>query len=580
MRVVRERAVTAASPCRFLSSPPGQVEGEEAAACRRRWWWGRLCPAVWRRAGAGGGAGSSSPASGVVRPPRGVLEVPGQPQIVISAPVPTPGATSPSVGGTPQLGQTLTEGHGTWSNTPTLYKYQWSRCAPSGGSCSAIPLATEQSYVITRADVGLTIVVTETASNDYGTGASASSAPTATVASGVPVNTGPPTIEGSPVEGRQLTEADGGWTNSPSAHLRQWSRCDGSGHHCVGIAGATAQTYVPGRADVGSTIVVSDIASNGLGSAPAPVASAPTDPVASAAPVDLVAPTLVGATVQGQSLSVQRGVWSNSPTDFEYRWLRCGAGGTCQPIAGADGVTYDLSVADVGDRIRVQETAANAFGAGPPVRSALTGAVTHSPLSVQAFALVGTTRSIIPGPVASVSDPAASQANGAGDTATVTWGDGARDATTVRRDDATGAYLVMAQHEYAKPGNYTLTVRVRTSNGASAVGENRVSVFAAAVCPKRAVSRGRNCLADVSIPAGCVRAGAALHVAISGTPNLTSVRYRIDSRGHLIPGRGRRFAAALSSAGLTTGRHHLTAMLRFRSGRPQTMTRTRTFAVC
>ena len=33
MRVVRERAVTAASPCRFLSSPPGQVEGEEAAAC-------------------------------------------------------------------------------------------------------------------------------------------------------------------------------------------------------------------------------------------------------------------------------------------------------------------------------------------------------------------------------------------------------------------------------------------------------------------------------------------------------------------------------------------------------------------
>jgi hypothetical protein len=104
-----------------------------------------------------------------------------------AAPMPqTPAITSPpGISGKPVQGQTLTETHGTWTNTPTGYRYQWERCSTAGTSCSTVTDASAQTYTVDAADVGHTIRVQETASDAAGPSAPAVSPATAVV-------TGPP----------------------------------------------------------------------------------------------------------------------------------------------------------------------------------------------------------------------------------------------------------------------------------------------------------------------------------------------------------------------------------------------------
>jgi hypothetical protein len=97
------------------------------------------------------------------------------------------------------------------------------------------------------------------------------------------------------------------------------------------------------------------------------------------APVNTAPPTISGTAQQGQALTEAQGSWTNSPTGFGYQWQDCdSAGAGCAPIAGATGQTYTLSAADVGNTIRVQETASNAAGAGVPATSGQTAVVTAS----------------------------------------------------------------------------------------------------------------------------------------------------------------------------------------------------------
>jgi len=94
----------------------------------------------------------------------------------------TPVATSPpSISGTAVEGQTLTEAHGTWTNGPTAYSYQWEDCDTAGNSCSAIGGATSQTHTLAGSDVGHTIRVEEIATNAGGRSAPAPSAPTGAV---------------------------------------------------------------------------------------------------------------------------------------------------------------------------------------------------------------------------------------------------------------------------------------------------------------------------------------------------------------------------------------------------------------
>lgn len=82
-----------------------------------------------------------------------------------------------------------------------------------------------------------------------------------------------------------------------------------------------------------------------------------------AKPVNSSPPTVTGTPQQGKPLTADRGDWSNSPTDYEYRWLRCNtSGGNCSPINGARSTTYTLTSADVGRTLRVRVSAINADG--------------------------------------------------------------------------------------------------------------------------------------------------------------------------------------------------------------------------
>lgn len=88
-------------------------------------------------------------------------------------------------------------------------------------------------------------------------------------------------------------------------------------------------------------------------------------------------PTISGRAVVGNVLTASDGSWSGTgPFNFTYRWLRCPASGSggggqgCTAISGATFKRYTVREADVGRRLRVQVTAANAEGSATATSNA------------------------------------------------------------------------------------------------------------------------------------------------------------------------------------------------------------------
>ena len=97
-----------------------------------------------------------------------------------------------------------------------------------------------------------------------------------------------------------------------------------------------------------------------------------------APPTNSALPTITGTARVGETLTAQNGTWTNSPTAFQYQWLRCAAAGeACTNVPGAVEKTYLVTSADAGRTIRVRVLAVNADGA-TPARSAQTAAVAPS----------------------------------------------------------------------------------------------------------------------------------------------------------------------------------------------------------
>ena len=53
---------------------------------------------------------------------------------------------SPTISGTPKVGQQLTADPGSWSANPTSFAYQWQRCDADVAACSNVIGATAKSY--------------------------------------------------------------------------------------------------------------------------------------------------------------------------------------------------------------------------------------------------------------------------------------------------------------------------------------------------------------------------------------------------------------------------------------------------
>ncbi len=218
---------------------------------------------------------------------------------------------------------------------------------------------------------------------------------------GWPTNTSAPTLSGSPAietgklrQGQTLTVTQGTWTNSPTQFSYQWLRCEGYGEagaseelgtECepitVGKEPATHQTYEVQSQDVAHTIIATVEARNASGTSTAVT----TPEVILAAgeegeppyPTFIQRPTITGAAVQGDTLTVHKGTWENSPTSFQDKWFRChgrteeGIGATCGAITVKNGMgetepytgeTYVPGAEDVGFWIEVQERATNPGG--------------------------------------------------------------------------------------------------------------------------------------------------------------------------------------------------------------------------
>ncbi len=152
----------------------------------------------------------------------------------------TPG--SPSITGTPQVGQTLTAVPGTWDPVDVDLAYQWQLDGVD------IDGATGTTYAVVAGDAGGSITVKVTGSKTGYTTADATSSGV-DVLPGV-ITPGSVSITGTPAVGETLTAVAGSWTPGDVSLSYQWLR-DG-----VDIDGATAGTYEVDAADAGTTLTV------------------------------------------------------------------------------------------------------------------------------------------------------------------------------------------------------------------------------------------------------------------------------------------------------------------------------------
>ena len=173
----------------------------------------------------------------------------------------TPATGAATITGTPQVGQTLTAATTAIMDADGLtnvsYTYQWIRVATDNTETN-ISGATASTYTLVAADLGTTIKVKVSFTDDASNPETLTSAATAAVsaAANTPA-TGAPTITGTAQVGQTLTAsttgiADANGLTTPN-YTYQWIRVDGTE---AAIAAANSSTYTLVDADLGTTIKV------------------------------------------------------------------------------------------------------------------------------------------------------------------------------------------------------------------------------------------------------------------------------------------------------------------------------------
>ncbi len=273
-------------------------------------------------------------------------------------------ALAPTVLGLDITGQTLTATEGLWTGTePISYSFRWQQCSKAGTECEDIAGETKSSYVLRNGDAGHTIRVVVTAENVAGS-AEKESAVTGEVLGVGPENNEAPKVTGTATAGQLLTASSGKWSGTePIVFEYEWLRCNASGAECAQAAAASLlPTYTVAAADVGHTLRVKVLAKNIAGSGSAE--SAPTATATGVTPSNVLAPTVLGLDITGQTLSATEGIWTGTePISYSFRWQQCSKAGTeCKDIGGETKSTYVIQNGDAGHTLRVIVTAKNVAG--------------------------------------------------------------------------------------------------------------------------------------------------------------------------------------------------------------------------
>ena len=297
----------------------------------------------------------------------------------------SPATGAPTIGGTAQVGETLTASTSGIADEDGLdnvsYSYQWL------ADGTDIEGATGSSFTLTTSQQGQTIQVRVGFTDDANNAETLTSAATVAVAAAAnnPA-TGVPTISGTAQVGKTLTADtspiadEDGLTNATFEY--QWIR--GDGNDDTDIAGETASTYAVSDDDVGKAISVrvnfTDNADNDeslTSEATTEVTARPNSPATGA-------PTISGTVRAGQTLTADTSGIDDADgltnVSYIYQWIR-GDGNDDTDIAWETASTYTLSDGDVGNTIKVRVTFTDDADNEESLTSAATAAVAARPNS-------------------------------------------------------------------------------------------------------------------------------------------------------------------------------------------------------
>ena len=310
----------------------------------------------------------------------------------------TPATGSPTISGTPQVGQTLTldissiaDAEGL-TNASYTYLYQWLR------NGAEIPEATDTSYTLVYADEGKTIKVKVSFTDDVNNAESRTS--TATVAVAPRPNrapTGAPTINGTPqvrrtlsVDTSSIADADGMET---AVFRYQWLADTGSA--TLEFHGENSPTYTLPPASEGMAIKVKVYYTDDRGHTETLISEATEAVIATepnSEPTGL--PDITGTPQVGETLTVDttRINDANGLTNVSYRYQWVSSKSVIDADTGVSyilaieipdqaGSTYTLAPADVGWTFEVNVSFTDDAGNAESLTSAATVAVAPKPNS-------------------------------------------------------------------------------------------------------------------------------------------------------------------------------------------------------
>ena len=274
----------------------------------------------------------------------------------------TPATGLPVITGTAQVGETLTVLTNGITDEDGLdnvsYSYQWIR--NDGTNDADIGGQTGSTYTLTDEDVGKSIKVRVSFTDDADNAETRTSAATGVVAAkpNSPA-TGAPVITGTARVGQTLTVdtsaiADEDGLDNVS-YSYQWIRNDGTNDADIG--GQTGSTYTLTDEDVGKSIKVrvsftddADNAEARTSAATGVVAAKPNSPATGA-------PVITGTARVGQTLTVDTSAIADEDgldnISYSYQWIR-NDGTNDADIGGQTGSTYTLTDEDVGKSIKVR----------------------------------------------------------------------------------------------------------------------------------------------------------------------------------------------------------------------------------
>ncbi len=366
---------------------------------------------------------------------------------------------------TPRVGDTLTADGSEISDAdgPASPTFTWQWIRVSGGTETRIPSATSASYTVVAADLGATLKVEASFTDDGGTDETVQSAETAAVGEALPTVTvtpgTTPVTEGSDAVFRLARTGD------TAARLQLFLSISETGDMCRGssCAGATASATIPAglastnlfvktsddsdhEADSVVTVTLAANAAYELGtdrSAEVTVEDNDNAAPTGAPTIDNAAPR-VGDTLTADASGVSDPDGPASLT-FTWRWIRV-SGGTGTPISGATSARYTVVAADAGAKLKAEAAFTDDDGTAETVESAETDTVGGAPL-----------------PVLSIGDASVAEGDTGSTTLdfTVTLDSAATEAVTV--DWATSDGTATAGTDYTA-GNGTLTFNAGDSS--------------------------------------------------------------------------------------------------------------------